>query len=64
MTMALMLDELRNRAWSVAIAILPLAALLSLFQLLLLKLSRPEVSRILTGTLMAIGPDSFCSCSA
>ena len=50
---ALTLAELGGLAWSVALAVLPLAALFLLFQLLFLKLPRREVSRILTGTLMA-----------
>jgi len=40
-------------AASVAMAVLPLAALFLLAQVLFLKLPRQEVSRILTGTLMA-----------
>ena len=50
---ALTLAELGRLAWSVALAVLPLAALFLLFQVLFLKLPRREVSRILTGTLMA-----------
>ncbi len=45
--------ELGALAWSVALAVLPLAALFLLFQALFLKLPRREVSRILTGTLIA-----------
>ena len=50
---ALTLAELGRLAWSVALAVLPLAALFLLFQVLFLRLPRREVSRILTGTLMA-----------
>ncbi len=53
MSSALTLAELGRLAWSVALAVLPLAAIFLLFQLLFLKLPRREVSRILTGTLMA-----------
>lgn len=53
MTGALTLGELGRLAWSVALAVLPLAVLFVLFQVLVLKLPRREVSRILTGTLMA-----------
>jgi hypothetical protein len=53
MNIALTVGELGSVAWSVAIAVLPLAALFGLFQVFILKLPRPEVSRILTGTLMA-----------
>jgi hypothetical protein len=47
------LAELGDLAWSVAGAILPLALLFVLFQLLFLKLPHREVVRIATGTLMA-----------
>jgi hypothetical protein len=50
---ALTLAGVVNVAWSVTLAVLPLAVLFLLFQLLFLKLPRREVSRILTGTLMA-----------
>lgn len=50
---ALAVAELGGVARSVALAVLPLAALFLLFQLLFLRLPRREVSRILTGTLMA-----------
>ncbi len=53
MNEALTLAELGRLAWSVALAVLPLAALFLLFQFLFLELPRREVSRILTGTLMA-----------
>lgn len=49
----LTLAEFGRLAWSVALAVLPLAVLFLLFQVLFLKLPRREVSRILTGTLMA-----------
>lgn len=49
------LAELGDLAWSVALAVLPLVALFVLFQALFLKLPRREVSRILTGTLLASG---------
>ena len=49
----LTLAELGRLAWSVALAVLPLAVLFGLFQVLFLQLPRREVSRILTGTLMA-----------
>ena len=45
--------EIGSLAWSVALAVLPLAVLFFLFQLLFLELPRREVSRILTGTLLA-----------
>lgn len=53
MSDALTLADLGSLAWSVVLAIVPLAALFMLFQLLFLKLPRREVSRILTGTAMA-----------
>ena len=40
------LDELGRLAWSVAVAVLPLAALFLLFQILFLKLPRREVDHI------------------
>jgi hypothetical protein len=55
MTAALLIEELRALAWSVALAVLPLVAVFLTFQLLFLRLPRREVSRILTGTLMASG---------
>jgi hypothetical protein len=45
--------ELGALAWSVAVAVVPLAGLFLLFQSLFLKLPRREVSRILTGTIIA-----------
>ncbi len=53
MSDAPVLSDLGRTAWGVAWAVLPLAALFMAFQLLFLKLPRKEVSRILTGTLMA-----------
>jgi hypothetical protein len=50
---ALVLSDLGGLAWRVALAVLPLAVLFMIFQLLFLKLPRREVSRILTGTLVA-----------
>jgi hypothetical protein len=47
------LDDLGRTAWSVALAVAPLAALFIAFQLMFLRLPRREVSRILTGTLVA-----------
>jgi hypothetical protein len=47
------LSDLGGLAWRVALAVLPLALLFLIFQLLFLKLPRREVSRILTGTLVA-----------
>lgn len=49
---ATFLSELGSAAWSVALAVLPLAALFIFFQFLLLKLPRKEVARILTGALV------------
>jgi hypothetical protein len=47
------LDELIRVARGVALAVLPLAALFAVFQVLFLRLPRPEIMRIVTGTLMA-----------
>ncbi len=47
------LVELVRVARGVALAVLPLAALFTVFQLLFLRLPRPEIARIVTGTLMA-----------
>ncbi len=49
----LTLAEAGRLVWGVALAVLPLAVLFALFQVLFLKLPRREVSRIVTGTLMA-----------
>jgi hypothetical protein len=48
-----LLSDLGRIASSVALAVLPLGALFMACQLLFLRLPRQEVSRILTGTLMA-----------
>lgn len=53
MSDALTAGELGDLAWSVAVAVLPLAGLFLVFQSLFLKLPRREVSRILTGTIIA-----------
>ena len=53
MSDARVLSDLGEMAWRVALAVLPLAVLFIIFQLLFLKLPRREVSRILTGTLVA-----------
>lgn len=53
MSDTLTLAGLGSLAWSVALAVLPLAALFLLFQRLFLNLPRREVVRILTGTLVA-----------
>ena len=50
---ALLVDVIAGTAWSVALAVLPLAVLFAAFQLLFLRLPRREVSRVLTGTLVA-----------
>ena len=47
------LAELGATAWSVALAVVPLAALFLAFQVFFLKLPAREVSRILKGTLVA-----------
>lgn len=47
------LAELVRTARGVALAVLPLTALFAVFQLLFLRLPRPEIARIVTGTLMA-----------
>lgn len=53
MSDAPVLSDLGRTAWGVALAVLPLVALFLAFQLFFLKLPRREVSRILTGTLVA-----------
>jgi len=53
MSLTLALAQLGHTAWSVAVAVLPLAVLFLLFQVLFLQLPVKEVSRILTGTLVA-----------
>lgn len=46
-------DEIASTAWSVSIAIVPLAMLFLLFQVFLLRLPRREVADILKGTAIA-----------
>lgn len=53
MSEALTLGQLGSTAWSVVLAVLPLAALFTIFQMLFLQLPAKEVSRVLTGTLVA-----------
>lgn len=48
-----LLDVLRQTAFSVALAVLPLAAFFLIFQVVFLRLPPREVSRILAGTLVA-----------
>jgi len=48
-----LVHDLGRTAFSVALAVLPLAAFFMTFQLLFLRLPAQEVSRILTGTLVA-----------
>lgn len=48
-----MLEQLGSTAWSVILAVAPLAFLFLVFQVLFLRLPVLEVSRILTGTLVA-----------
>ena len=50
---ASLLELLATTAWSVVLAVAPLAFLFLLFQVLFLRLPVTEVSRILTGTLVA-----------
>lgn len=53
MTDVTLVHDLGRTAFSVALAVLPLAAFFMTFQLLFLRLPAQEVSRILTGTLVA-----------
>jgi hypothetical protein len=53
MSGAHILEQFADTAWSVAVAVTPLALLFLVFQALLLKLPAAEISRILIGTLMA-----------
>lgn len=46
-------EELKDTAWSVVMALLPLSVLFMLFQIFLLNLPRKDVRRILIGTMMA-----------
>jgi Protein of unknown function (DUF1538) len=48
-----LVDEIAATAWSVVIAVGPLAVLFLFFQLFLLKLPREQVAEILTGTMLA-----------
>jgi hypothetical protein len=50
---AFLSDVVGQTARAVALAVLPLAVLFGIFQLLFLRLPRQEVSRVLTGTLVA-----------
>lgn len=50
---AFAIDVIGQTAVSVALAVLPLAALFAAFQLLFLRLPRREVARVFTGTLVA-----------
>lgn len=53
MTDVSFVTELLRTARGVALAVLPLAALFTVFQVLFLRLPRTEIARIVTGTLMA-----------
>lgn len=53
MSMTLFWDEVGSTAVSVATAVLPLAVLFLVFQVLMLRLPRKDVANIVTGTLMA-----------
>ena len=53
MTAASLLAELEAAGWSVLVAVMPLAVLFLLFQVLLLRLPRRSVRDILVGTLVA-----------
>lgn len=53
MTDTSLLEDLVSTAGSVALAVLPLAVLFLIFQIFFLNLPRREVSRVLTGTLIA-----------
>jgi hypothetical protein len=48
-----LLEELGSIAWSVTMAVLPLAALFMIFQIFVLGLPRRDVRNILTGTALA-----------
>ncbi len=52
-TAASVSEVIAGAAWSVAWAVLPLAALFAAFQVLFLRLPKREVSRVLTGALVA-----------
>lgn len=53
MTAVALLEELGAIAWSVTMAVLPLAALFMIFQIFVLGLPRRDVRNILTGTALA-----------
>lgn len=53
MTEISFLEELGGTAWSVTMAVLPLATLFLLFQVFMLDLPRNDVRKILTGTAIA-----------
>ena len=53
MSHATLLGQLGETAWSVLVAVLPLAVLFLIFQVLFLQLPVREVARILKGTLLA-----------
>lgn len=53
MTVVDLLDEIGSIAWSVTVAVLPLATLFMIFQIFVLGLPRRDVRNILTGTLLA-----------
>lgn len=53
MTIVGLLHELSSAAWSVMMAVLPLAALFMIFQIFMLGLPRRDVRNILVGTLLA-----------
>lgn len=53
MTAVDLLEELGSIAWSVTMAVLPLAALFMIFQIFVLGLPRRDVRNILTGTALA-----------
>lgn len=53
MNWAYILEHVSGTAWSVVVAVTPLALLFLVFQALLLKLPTQEIARILVGTLIA-----------
>lgn len=53
MTQTTLLGQLGETAWSVVVAVLPLALLFLIFQVLFLQLPVREVARILKGTVLA-----------
>ncbi len=53
MTVVALLEEVSSIAWSVAMAVMPLAALFMVFQIFMLGLPRRDVRNILTGTMLA-----------